>query len=387
MKHNRKSVGMLTLLLFLFAVARAQNIFIAAGKQIVNTPDGGTTWAQVWDGTMESKLSDPTLTSITYGNGKIVAAGGTLVISSDNGKSWKEIKIGSHTGENLLSKYTTAVAYGDGMFVLAFPLRVLYSTDGENWSYVGAPAPSGSAASGGDGKKGGGLGRLKNLADNLNKVTSSSGSSSGSATGSSQANPAGLDKATDIVKTPMEVSFINGKFFVTGGNRSMEMAVLVKSGSELKLEKLYDLYAEYGNAATLPTGGLASMATDGKAIVVAARGSSKSATSLDGGATWKFFRNPQDKQTNSICYGNGTFVGVNGFGEVLLTSTPATGWSGSSKFYRGLMSGNKVMYDGSKYWVFCHDSQVFTSTDAKEWTQVELERSFGVNYWDAIVVK
>lgn len=397
-KCSRISLATSCLLLIAFFSASAQTLISAAGKTIIKSLDGGQTWKTVWDGTMESKVYPMGyVTSVVKGNGKIVVSGETMVVSDDNGKTWKEISIVAHTGGNLLTKYTSPVGYGDGLFVLAIPFHVLYSTDGYNWKYVsGGGSETKSQAQpedkGDDKKKSGmGLGKLKSLANDPKsaaKNTSGSESSSGSSSSSkSQANPAGLDNALDIVRTPHGVNFFNGKFFITGGNMSMEMATLVKEGDELKLEKKYDLFAEYGNAATLTTGGLCDMATDGKVLVVAASGSKKSGFSDDGGKTWKFFFNPSQKQTNSVAYGNGLFVTVNGFGECFYSSDITEGaWSGQSRFSdKSLEIGNKIIFDGTKFIVSCHSKRVFTSTDAINWTSVsEGEKSgeMGVNMFD-----
>jgi hypothetical protein len=381
----------------------AQTLVATAMKKVIKSVDGGKTWTPLWDADMDSKAGGM-MTSVAYGNGKLVATGDALIVSEDEGKTWKEIQIVGDTKNNLLKKYYTVVGFGDGIFVLATPFRVLYSTDGYTWKYVtgGSSATASSAiepsSSENSGTKTKGLGnKLKGIASNPKGAAddaarnTSSGSSSPSATSSNtsrggDANPPGMREATEIVKVPRAVTFANGKFFITGGSQAMELAVLSKSGNDIKLEKKFDLYGEYGNAATT-TAGLGRLATDGKTIVAVTEGSTKSAYSLDGGNTWKFIKNTRDVFTNSVAYGNGVFVTCNGFGEVLYTSDITQGWTGSSKFYQLQKTANRVFFDGTKFFILCHDQEIFTSKDGKEWTFLTDKPSYGNNIFDVVKLK
>ncbi len=386
MKNNVLLVCLVMLMMTVGAVA--QTIISPTGKKIMKSEDDGKSWSDLWDASMDSRVPGAFVTSIAQGNGLIVVAGSTLVVSADQGQSWKEIPLVGHTGSNnVLEKYLSHVAFGDGVFILAFPFRVLYSTDGVNWSYIRKDQPAKLSATTstttpeGEKKGGKGLSKLKSLA------SGSSGSSSESKTASSQANPKGLDEGVDFVKSPSKVNFINGTFYVTGGNRSMEMASIKKEGDELKVVKVYDLYAEYGNAATLPIGGLGAMATDGKSMVVVAAGSSKTGYSLDNGVTWKFMKNPAEKQSQSVVFGNGMYVAVNQFSDVFFTADITKGWSGQSKFYDLAKPANRILFDGKKFIALCHNMEVFTSTDAKSWTSVTDGPQVGDNFYDAIILK
>ena len=393
MKMKRKFYLGLLLVFMVVANAFSQTLIAPAGKKIMKSDDGGKTWSMVWDAGMDSRIPGACVTSVAQGNGLIVVVGSTLVVSADKGQSWKEVSLMGHTGSNnVLEKYLSHVAFGDGVFILAFPFRVLYSTDAINWSYIRKDQPANlsggetaSGTSGGEEKKGGkGLSKLKGLASGS---SSSSSSSSGSKTATSQANPKGLDEGVDFLKSPAKVTFVNGTFFLTGGNRSMEMAAIRKEGNELKVIKVYDLYADYGNAATLPIGGLGNIATDGKSLVVVAQGSSKSGYSLDNGATWKFMRNPAEKQSQSVAFGNGMYVAVNGFSDVFYTSDITKGWTGQSQFYSMAKNANRILFDGKKFIVVCHNLEVYTSADAKTWTALTDGPQVGDNLYDIVMVK
>ncbi|HEU4470852.1 MAG TPA: hypothetical protein VFR58_07215 [Flavisolibacter sp.] len=386
---KKKITSLFVLFLMLCQSGFCEDIFSAAGKKILRSQDGGKSWEAVWDSDMDSKIPGAFLTSITQGNGIILAAGGTLVMSADKGNTWKEVPIVGHTGSNnLLEKYLSHVCFGKGVFILAFPFHILYSSDGLNWRYIDKSKPSmltastaqeGASADGDKKKKGlgKGLGMLKG---------DDKAQGSGSKTASSQANPAGLTNAMTFIKSPLKINFINDRFFITGGNRSMEMVCLKIDGTELKVEKVYDLYNEYGNAATLGTGGLGNIASDGKTLVVVAQGSSKTAFSADGGASWKFFKNPGEMQTQSVAFGKGLYVGVNQFGDVL--TTPAAeiskGWVNKAKFSSRTSVANQVIFYKDRFYVFCHNAEVFSSTDGKTWNRLTEGINVGTNFYEVI---
>jgi photosystem II stability/assembly factor-like uncharacterized protein len=62
------------------------NTFVAVGSKIIVSCDGGNTWK------LAKSPNFWYLTSITYGNNSFIAVGskGTIIVSLNGGKSWKE---------------------------------------------------------------------------------------------------------------------------------------------------------------------------------------------------------------------------------------------------------------------------------------------------------
>lgn len=135
-----------TILLFLILSATAfaqpawttkNKLFIAGGNpytpnlngEINISEDGGHTWQKVWSKSQQGyQVKD-----MAFGNKKIVAVTELAILTSTDGKTWKEVS-------NLPEKIPGAmegIAFGDGLFVIVGSSEtILYSTDGEQWKIL-----------------------------------------------------------------------------------------------------------------------------------------------------------------------------------------------------------------------------------------------------------
>lgn len=112
-------------------------LFVGAGYEIMkntiglvlSSPDG-INWKE------EFKSQNLAITDVTYGEGKIVAVGGTTVFFTTDGKNWSSVE---GTTNGIPNGNYSSVAYGAGMFVACGTTATLsFSKDGETWiTYFG----------------------------------------------------------------------------------------------------------------------------------------------------------------------------------------------------------------------------------------------------------
>jgi hypothetical protein len=108
------------------------NLFYGAGYEfmkntvglVMSSPDGIN-----WKKELESKSIS--ITDVAYGEGKIVAVGGTTVFFTTDGTDWKSVE---GTINGALNGTYNGVAYGSGMFVaVGSTATIAFSKDGETW--------------------------------------------------------------------------------------------------------------------------------------------------------------------------------------------------------------------------------------------------------------
>lgn len=121
--EGRKGNPFLTSLTLLAVMLPA--LFLMSGQAEAAGPFG------TWNGVIPSPTTS-LVKAITYGDGKLVAVGGSKIFTSTNwvnGSSWATTDLGS--GINL-----NAVTYGKGMFVAVgdYPNSVFTSSDGYTWT-------------------------------------------------------------------------------------------------------------------------------------------------------------------------------------------------------------------------------------------------------------
>ena len=91
---------------------------------VLSSPDG-VNWKE------EFKSQSIAITDVAYGEGKIVAVGGTTVFFTTDGETWKSVE---GTTNGVLNGAYNSVAYGAGMFVACGTTATLsFSKDGETW--------------------------------------------------------------------------------------------------------------------------------------------------------------------------------------------------------------------------------------------------------------
>ena len=357
---------------------------------VQKSTDGGKNWVTVWDGSMEAKSSQNRLFGITHGNGVIVAVGNSIVSSKDGGQTWTETHMLAITGNQFFTGRSPlrGVAYGDGMFVAAGPFQIVYSTDGINWSYFDADGAksssevtkkSSTASVGGTKNK---LGKLKGLKSGGLKGFAKSGAKSlgnDNATNSSASThgkkPVGNFPSNNSpgLKTPLDVEFINGKFYIMGGNMAMAGQVFSVENNELKKEQ--DI-AFTGNAASLNTGGLKAVASDNGQTIVAVSNSTKTTYSVDGGNTWKYAYNPGKNQGWGIAYGNGKFVAADPFQGVFVTENIASGWE-YHKRTGGRGNVNDLIFANDRFIIVGNDGFTLVSPDGITWEKASVSTNYG----------
>lgn len=330
-----------------------------SGKQglIKKSVDGGKTWQTLWDGEMDGTAASR-MSGIASGNGKIVAVGNTILCSTDGGKTWKETIMRTFTGENLFDgrNFIKSVAFGNGIFVAAGPFRTLYSTDGENWEYVRSGELSVREKKQKENPSGLSLEDIKKDPKLHGKIPS---------VGVFPPDiPVGL-KITNYVM------FANNKFYVLGGMRKFEGIVLEKQGD--RVVKVKDLVFT-GNAST---GGAALRAAwDGKSTITILSDSYMTAYSTDNGETWKYKKNPANKQAKAIAFSNGKWVAASPFNDIFTSTDISTGWQlGTRTGERSAV--NDMIYANGRYILFGNDNMVFASKNGENWVDVQDTKQYG----------
>jgi len=300
---------------------------------IVKSDNGGHSWTTVWDGEMNAQSANNRLYDIASGGGKVVAVGNTILVSEDNGASWKEIQLFGKANQQFFtgkSGAMTGIAYGDGMFVAAGPFHIVFSTDGQTWKFFNTTQPAGDQYP---------------------------------------------DDALPGPKNPLTVEYIDGEFFVMGGNMNMQGAVFKQQDNGLI--KVRDITFS-GNGASLTAGGLKSLLYDGKNTLVALSNSTKSAYSTDKGKTWNYIFNPGKNQGSCGAYGNGKWIGASPFEDVFYMEDVAQGWQ-TKKRGGGRAPVNDMIYAKDRFIMVANNSSVLASPDGLNWEKIS-SGSFGMHY-------
>lgn len=392
-----KILKKLTCLFFLLSAATWANssvktvkaeevLFTVATKSgghgyIFKSTNGGQSWQIVWDGSLESEslvAGKSGLRDIAYGNGKLIAVGKTVLVSSDMGKTWKETVITNPAGGNVFrgaNRFFRAVAFADGMFLITGDRnQILYSSDAENWTYVGSKPNSISTKKNIEKPKKNGLGKItrkiKKKAFSMNNNSSSSNDGE---------LPYGGYSNLNILDAPEDLIYLNGRFIAVGGNRKIELAYFKKEGNAIVLEKNVDL----GQKGNLNSGGIQNITHNGSGTMVAVANADKSIFSTDGGETWKVRYQPDKQQQYAIAYANGQWVGISPFGDVY-TSSDNQNWQKNRIQVRQI---NDLKYIGGKFIGVAHNATLLISSDAKNWKTSKISNESGMHLYSVIQIK
>lgn len=324
---------------------------------IKKSADGGTSWTTVWNGNLQSALSDKSgLQDIASGDGKIVAVGKSIVYSLDNGATWTEKVIRYPNTKNGIhrnsQRYFYGVAYGAGMFLaVGTDDHIMYSSDAVHWQHVGLDTPFDTPPDSGQPKH--------------NEF-------------------AGKYSPPHYIETPKDVIFTQGKFVVVGGQHKLEIASFERRGNQVVVKEVVNLGPAAGNVLS----GLSSIASDGKSTLWAVGKSTKSAYSTDGGTTWTVTENPDKKQLSAVAFGNNTWVALNGFMNVFTAKSPSQGFVAAPDLtmaLRGVVF-NAIKFANGKFYAFGNDHRVMTSVDGSTWV-VNPARDAAVDAFGALFVE
>ena len=334
---------------------------------IQSSKDGGKTWATVWDGEMDAMTGATKMNDIVYANGILVAVGQVILVSKDQGKTWKEITLYQYTGDNAFIKNDLkTITYGNGYFVAAGAFNVIYSKDGENWKFVRTGELTSAEKMAAQNPSGLSL-------EDIKKDPKLHGKRPSKGEFPPEVSP-GLRVVRDII-------FAKDRFILTGGNGQMEGVMLKVEGDAVV--KVKDIEFT-GNAASLNTGGLQKLAFDGKSTILAVSNSTKSAYSTDLGETWKYMFNPGNNQGWVAVYNNGKWLSASPFGDLFYASDITAKWEGSKKAWPTFPIMDMV-HTGTKYIGVGNNSVVVTSTDGETWEQ--FGKAYGMNIQGITVVK
>ncbi len=305
-----------------FGQIEGRKVFVAAGNPaglggdkagMIGISRDGMTWELVALEDIDESLEKTPLAGIAYGQGRLVAVGGSRIIVSEDLKNWR-------LADSVPEKMTggiNAVAYGDGMFVAVGGTSVVcWSKDGLAWT------------------------RLTDAKGNL--VT--------------------LNSELDFGKTHLYgVVFHKGKFYALGNGNTI--TVLVPNAAGLDVESS----TMKGNV----TSRLNDMAAaEGRVVVV---GTVEDYMS-DDLVKWKKISPWQ--QYFGVCYGAGKFVGVTGFGSVWYSANAEGGtWKEASSgklmrdAYFSVAYGNGVFVAGA-------NGQLSVSKDGMAWKNASAAMRF-----------
>ncbi|MCB9196502.1 MAG: hypothetical protein H6598_09785 [Flavobacteriales bacterium] len=346
-------------------VATSQTLFMAVTKSgnngyILKSEDYGKTLTTVWDSEMQASSGQNRLFDICYGDGKLVAVGNTILTSNDQGNTWAENNVYQYTGDiAFLNKNSMkCIAYGNGYFVAAGAFHIIYSKDGINWKFVrtGELTKAEQDAK----KKPSGL-SLEDIKKDpkLASVRPSIG----------EFPP----EITPGLQYPLDILFADGKFYLVGGNRSMDGKVLKLEDDKIVVER--EIGFE-GNATALTTGGVKCIAWDGKSTLLACTNSTKSAYSKDMGKTWNYFFNPGKNQVWGVAYNDGTWTSVSPFADVF-TSKDLVNWETSTRD-GGSAPLNDMVFANGRYILVGNNGAVFSSLDGLKWERTS-ETLYGMH--------
>ncbi len=302
--------------------------------------DEGATWETVWDAGLHARSRESRLTDIVYGKGRVVAVGNTIVVSGDGGATWKEILFKTYEKEQTFvsNRALKTVAFGGGLFVTAGPKQVLYSSDGLFWRYVRTAKLS--------------------AAERRRRKAKIKG-----------------EYPPDITKNllfPLDIVYAGGSFFVSGGSRDGTVAVYSIAEERLVLDKRRKLIKEYGDAAKLPSGGMKSIAYNGRSGLLAISNGRKYMYSTDLGATWSFALLPQRKTGAAVLFAEGKWIAAAGDGSVYTTEEIGAGWQRSN--LRGTENRiNDLCYGNGLLFMAGSNGTVLRSQDGINWKLVSRE--------------
>jgi len=356
----------------------AQDLFMAVTKNgntgyVMKSTDGGKTVTTVWDGEMEAQTGQNRLYDIAYGDGKIVAVGNMILTSLDKGKSWQESNVYYSTGSTVFPNRAAmkCVTYGQGFFVAAGKFHIIYSKDGVNWKFVRTGQKSIAE------KRNEGTSTEKVNPRKLSKLSlkdlkkkAKEKASKSTETKSEKSTSAKGEIAPDVVsglKTPLDMLYAKGKFYLVGGNMNMEGKILAIQGDKIVVEQDMDMT---GNAAKINTGGLKSITWDGQNTLLACSNSTKSAYSTDMGKTWKYIFNPNKSQIWGVAYGDGKWVAASPFSDIFISTDISTKWTESLKRGGGRGTVSAMIHDGTQFILVGGDIGIFTSKNAKDWERI-----------------
>ena len=296
--------------------------------------DGGVTWKTVWDAGLHARTRENRITDIAYGNGRLVAVGNTIVVSDDRGATWKEIVLKNYDQEQMFvsNKPLTAVTFGGGFFVTVGPNHVLYSSDGFSWKYV----------------------RFEKLsaAEQRRKKAKKKGE-----------YPPDL---TQNLMFPLDIVYAGGLFFVSGGSRDGVIATYSVVEETLVLYRKRELVKEYGKSARLRSGGMQSIAYNGRTGLLAASGGNRYMVSNDLGATWIFASFPGQDTGTAVLFSKEKWLAATTGGKVYFTHDIGSGW------HKPNLTGsrnriNDICYANGFFFIVTDNDTVIRSPDEKHW--------------------
>ncbi|EZH74611.1 hypothetical protein ATO12_12660 [Aquimarina atlantica] len=361
---NYKNI-VLIILILVSCQSKAQELFMAVTKSgnngyILKTSDYGKTMTTIWDSEMEAETGQNRLFDITSGDGKLVAVGNTILTSEDKGKSWKESNVYTYTGDIAFPNREAmkCVAYGNGFFVAAGKFHIIYSKDGIDWKFVRTGEKSTAEKRASKSKSGLSLKDIKKNPKLHGK------------------RPSKGEFPPEIhpgLQYPLDMLYAKGKFYLVGGNRMMQGQILKIEGDKIVVEK--DM-ALTGNAASINTGGLKSIAWDGKNTLVASSNSTKTAYSTDMGETWKYMFNPAKNQIWGLAYHNSMWVAASPFEDIFIAGDITQKWTENFKRGGGRSAVFDMIHDGNRFVLVGNDATMFTSKDGKDWS-AQAKKKFG----------
>ncbi|MCP4158207.1 MAG: hypothetical protein GY757_61475, partial [bacterium] len=210
------------------------------------------------------------------------------------GETWEETVLENFDNEQMFAtnKPLRAVTYGNGMFVAIGPNHVLYSRDGLDWKYVRT-------------------GKLSEEEERRKKA---------------KIKGEYPPDITENLMFPLDVIHMNDVFVVTGGSRDCVVAIYSIFKEKLVLDKKKKLSKQFGRIAKLTSGGLKSIAYDGRSTLVAMTNSDKYIYSNDLGTTWNFSYTPERKPGAGVVYANKTWTAAATREGIFFTADVKSGW-------------------------------------------------------------
>jgi hypothetical protein len=218
--------------------------------------------------------------------------GGRILVSKDDGKTWKQAFYGSPSGDHGVWA-TRTMAYGGGLFVVAFgwgaPTSWLASDDGVNWRHLTSGASKLSDGKGnprimpGTWGLAAGKGTILGTGYMSMAATHDAGKSfdSFSMWGAFKADPRGKLETHHL--DPVYCGDGTGRFLALGDNRGKDGLKFGNLFASDDLGKTWRWLAPKGLEASTGRG---SMDSNDKCLVMTDKDSANAWTSTDGGETW-----------------------------------------------------------------------------------------------------
>jgi len=353
---------------WLDGVTYANGSFVAVGQSgTVLTSTDGVNW------TSRSVGTSHWLKSIIFADGSFVAVGsGGSILTSPDGVNWTSRSSGS-------TQWLRGVTYGNGSFVAVGgsstnAYTILTSTDGVNWT-IRADGAAGyflhSVAYGNSGFVAVGFfGAILTSPNGVSWTSRSSGTTRSllevtyanssfvavGLGGTVLTSPDGVSWTSRTSGTTIQlngITYANSSFVAVGHAgtilTSTDGVSWTKRSSGTFTDSLYSVI--FGNGRFVAVGGFDDVV---RQILTSADGVSW--TSHNSGTTQTLF---------GVAYGNGRFVAVGDQGTIL-TSTVGVSWiirsSGTTKMIRG------ITYDNGNFVAVGRDGTILTSPDGVSWT-------------------